>query len=154
MLVDVATAKPHLRVADDSQDAQIEAFLRAAEEQATLFLDRNVYEDQTALDAALAALPALSAAQDAYDAALAAVASEAGEVERTLQQQLALDNFRAAQDAWTRTVRGMVVTDSIRTAILLITASLWEHRGDEDLVQGVPPAARMLLWPYRIGLGV
>lgn len=154
-LVDLATAKRELRVTHDAEDDDIERKIAAAEEQAIAFLGRNVYEDQVALDAALDAAPdVLSAATVAYDTSMAAAGAIEVETERLLYERSARQAYREAANAWERTVRGMVVNESIRTGILLITASLWEHRGDEDAVEGIPPAARAFLWPFRTGLGV
>jgi hypothetical protein len=123
--------------------------------QAILFLGRTVYATQEDLAAAIAAAPAaLAAASAAYDAAMEAAAAVTNATELELQQRLAKDTYNASIESWQRTVRGMVVNDSILTAILLTTASLWEHRGDEDAIAGVPQAARTFLWPFRIGLGV
>lgn len=76
------------------------------------------------------------------------------EAEAMLTNDDAKAVYRDAQEAYRMARRGMVVNDSVRTAILLIAGSLWEHRGDEDAVEGVPPAARTFLWPFRCGLGV
>lgn len=153
-LVDVATAKRELR-ALDADDADITRRLTAAEEQVTLFLGRNVYVDQDALDAAVAAAPdALAEASTVWQTAVDAALALEVETERTLNQADADSAYRDAQEAYRMTRRGIVVNESIKTAILLIAASLWEHRGDEDNVQGIPPAAYKYLWPFRRGLGV
>lgn len=52
-LVTLAQAKAHLRVVTDFEDDDIRLKLAAATEQAVHFLDRPVYADQAALDAAL-----------------------------------------------------------------------------------------------------
>lgn len=154
-LIDVATAKVELRVTHDAEDEAIARKIAAAEEQATAFLARNVYEDQDALDAAKAAAPgAFQAATEAYSTDLNAARAVEDWTQRQLAERTVKDLYAVAMDDYVRTMRGMVVNDSIRTAILLITASLWEHRGDEDAVQGVPPAAERFLWPFRIGLGI
>lgn len=54
-LVTLAQAKAHLRVVSDVEDADIALKLMAATEQAMHFLDRPVFANQAALDAALAA---------------------------------------------------------------------------------------------------
>lgn len=154
-LVDLATAKRELHVLHDAEDEDIERKIAAAEEQAAIFLGRNVYEDQAALDSARAAAPAvLTAATATYNTALDAARAMESYLERDGYERLAKDTYNAAFWEWDRTMRGMVVTDSIRTAILLIAGSLWVHRGDEDAVEGIPPAARTFLWPYRTGVGV
>lgn len=57
-LVDVPTAKLHLRVDDSAEDALIQLYIDAAEASAVEFLNRNVYADQAALDAAAEEPPA------------------------------------------------------------------------------------------------
>jgi hypothetical protein len=153
-LVDVATAKLHLRVTSAEEDARITAFLAAAEEQVTAFLGRNVYATQGDLDAARAAAPDVSAATTTYGDALTASAAVVSLDERLVYQRRAEDVYRGAIETWERTGRGMVANESIRTAILLITASLWEHRGDEDAAEGIPQAAYRCLWPWRAGVGI
>lgn len=155
-LIDVDTAAHELRIAlQAGEDVDLARKLAAAEEQVALFLGRNVYADQTALDAAAAAAPdALTAATAAYQAAMDAAGTVADETQRLLNQDDATDVYREAQQAYRMARRGMVVNDSVKTAILLIAGSLWEHRGDEDAVEGVPPTARTFLWPFRCGLGV
>lgn len=51
-LVDLEAAKLHLRVDGEDEDAIIQIYLDAAEQAAIDFLNRNVYVDQDALDAA------------------------------------------------------------------------------------------------------
>ena len=52
MLVDLPTAKQHLRRVDSSEDTLIQLYLSAAESSAVQFLNRNVYATQADLDAA------------------------------------------------------------------------------------------------------
>ena len=54
-LVTLAEAKGHLKVTHDFDDADITLKLRAAEEMAVRYLDRAVYPNQEAMDAAIAA---------------------------------------------------------------------------------------------------
>lgn len=154
-LIDVPTAKRELRVTHSEEDADIERKIAAAEEQATLFLGRAVYVTQEELTAAIAAAPAtLAAASTAYDAAIEAAGALTNTVERTLAERAAKDTYNDAMFAYQRTMRGMVANDSVLTAVLLTTASLWEHRGDEVELDGVPLAARSFLWPFRVGIGI
>jgi hypothetical protein len=57
-LVDVPTAKLHLRVDDSAEDDLIKLYIDAAEASTVEFLNRNVYANQAAMDAAAEAPPA------------------------------------------------------------------------------------------------
>lgn len=57
-LVDVPTAKLHLRVDDSAEDVLIQLYIEAAEASVVEFLNRNVYANQAAMDAAAEAPPA------------------------------------------------------------------------------------------------
>lgn len=155
-LVDVATAARELRlILEPGEEQDLARKLAAAEEQAVLFMGRAIYADQGTLDAALAGAPAmLATATTAYEDALTAARALTRCSEREASERAAKDSYYEAFWVWNRVVRGIVLNDSIRTAILLTAGSLWEHRGDEDAVLGIPPAARNFLWPYRTGLGV
>lgn len=54
-LVTLAQAKAHLRVIHDDEDGDIRLKLSAATRMAIVYLDRDVYESQEELDAAIAA---------------------------------------------------------------------------------------------------
>ena len=74
-LIDLPTAKLHLRVDVDDEDALIELYIGAAETAASDFLNRNVYATQADLDAAdepeeampMVINPAVRAAMDIGD---------------------------------------------------------------------------------------
>lgn len=55
MPLDLATVKQHLRVTSASEDALITLYWTAARESASQYLNRNVYDDTTALAAAILA---------------------------------------------------------------------------------------------------
>jgi hypothetical protein len=154
-LVDVATAKEELRVDGGAEDSAILRKLNSAQLLAENFLNRRVYATTEELATAVAAAPAaLASASAAYDEALAAAGELTVVDERDLGEFLAREAYRDALDNHRRTMRGMVVTENIRTAVLLITGALWEHRGDEVELEGMPAAAKTFLWPDRIGVGV
>lgn len=52
MIVSLELAKLHLRVDGDEEDSLVTAAIEAAEYSAANFLNRHIYPDQTALDAA------------------------------------------------------------------------------------------------------
>ena len=151
--LDLATAKAHLRVTHDSEDALIGLYLLAAELSAVAHLDRKVYVDSAALAAAVAAAPAaFAAAVAAYSAALDAAllltdADEAAEAVR-----VAVLAYSRAQIEARQIYDGIVINDAIRAAVLLTLGTLFAAR--EDVVIGLsvaqlPSGASMLLQPYR-----
>jgi hypothetical protein len=157
-LIDLPSAKAHLRVASDYPDAQVSVYLNAAETMAAQFLNRNVYADQTALDAAVAAVPAaLIAAGVTYDAAIDAAELIEDDVASDAAAQYAEDVYAAAQDSARRTRAGIVIDDMVRAGVLLILGHLFENR--EDTVAGVtiaslPQGSRVVLGPYRVSMGI
>lgn len=156
LLIDVATAARELHVALlPGEEADMERKLNAAAELAQAFLGRNVYASQEELDAAAAAAPAaLAAAASAYDDALLLALGLPTRIEREQAASIARGTRNDAEDAYRRAVRGLVLSDSVRTAILLTAGGLWEHRGDESAVPGMPAAAQAFLGPLRIGLSI
>lgn len=157
-LIDLPTAKAHLRVDADYPDEQVSGYLSAAELMAAKFMNRAVFEDQAALDAAVAAVPAaLLAAGEAYDAAQLI----ADDIEDCVARQAARDYatmlYKEAQTAALETRCGIVVNDLIRAGMLLILGHLHEQREDSVVgasVAELPMGSRHLLQPYRVGLGV
>jgi hypothetical protein len=158
MLLTLTTAKEHLRVTHDSEDAIITMYLLAAEQAAAAHLDRKVYADSASLIAAVAAAPAAFAdGRAAYISAIdaARLLTDADEEAEAL---------RVAVLAYTRvcinsrqTHDGIVVNEVISAAMLLTLGTLFAAR--EDVVIGLsvaqlPNGASMLLQPYRIGMGV
>ncbi|MDZ7863379.1 head-tail connector protein [Acidovorax sp.] len=110
-LVDLPTAKLHLRVDDSAEDALITLYLEAAQASVVEFLNRNVYATQDELDAAAEVPP----------------------------------------------TEPVLVNAAIKAAILLLVGHLFANR--EDVVTGtiasnLPMGSRVLLQPYRVGLGV
>lgn len=151
-LVDVATAVRELRLTlEPGEEEDLERKLTAAEEQAFLYLGRNVYATPEELAAAIATAT-LTTATSAYEAAMITAALIVSSTQRGAEERLARDTYAAAIDQWDRVMRGMLLNDSIKVAILHIAGNLWEHRGDEEDIVGVPPSAERFLWHFR-GLG-
>jgi len=153
MLIDLATAKAHLRVDGTDDDAMITLYIGAAERSAAEFIGRNIYVDQSALVAAIAGAPAaLTAATVAYDAAiLSASALDAG-VELDMAILAANEAYSTAKAVARMTHQGIVINDQIKAAMLLTIGHLYANR--EDVVAGVPVAALpmgcgYLLQPFR-----
>lgn len=156
-LVDVTTAKLHLRVDTADEDTLIAIWLGVADQQVAKFLNRNVYVDGSALTAAIAAAPAaLAAATVTYDAAIVAAELLAEEVDRKAAKRYAEDAYTVAKTASDMAQAGIVVNDSIKAAILLIVGDLYGLREDTSVgvsVASIPQGARSLLMPYRVAMG-
>lgn len=152
--VTLPEAKLHLRVDGIDEDALIGVYIAAAEQSAVSLLDRGVYADGTALGAARAAAPAdLTAATATYTAAIAAAQALADTTEQAAATQAAEYAYLRAQVAYRQAMDGMVVNDTIKSAVLLIVGHLYAHR--EDVVAGVsvaklPSGAEWLLAPYKV----
>jgi hypothetical protein len=153
--VTLAEAKIHLRATDGTdEDALIGLYINAAEQAAIKALDRGVYADNTALQAAMTAAPAaLTAATAAKEAAVTAAQAMTDANEQAAALQAAETAYMRAQVAYRQTMDGMVVNDTIKSAVLLIVGHLYAHR--EDVVAGVsvaklPNGAEWLLAPYKV----
>lgn len=152
-VVDLATARLHLRAdSTTTEDSLIDLWLGVAEEQVAEFLNRNVYADGTALAAAKAAAPGLlQAASTAYIAALDAIVGVSEPTEYAAKRDYARSEYTKAVEDYHASMNGIVVNDTIRAAILLTLAYLYETRNPEATM---PTSHRHLLYPYRVQVGV
>lgn len=153
MLIDLDTAKAHLRVDGADDDAIIAVYIGAAERAASEYIERLIYADQAALTAAWAAVPAeLTAATTAYDAAmLAAGALDAG-AEQDMAVLGAKEAYTTAKTAARMAYQGIVINDQIRAAILLTIGHLYANREDAVVgasVAALPMGCNFLLQPFR-----
>ena len=152
--VTVGEAKLHLRVDHADEDALITMCIAAAELSAVSIIERNVYTDSTALNAAIAAAPAaLAAALSAYQAAVTAaeLLTETDLIDEALR--VAEADYLRAKIQSRQTHDGIVVNDSIKSAVMLIVGHLYANR--EDVATGVsvtklPNGAEWLLQPYKV----
>lgn len=147
-------AKLHLRVVGSAEDTLIAVYIAAAELSAVSTIERKVYADGTALAAAIAAAPAvLAAALATYEAAVDA-ANLLTEPDLTCEAlRVAEADYFKAKVTFRQTNDGIVVNDSIKSAVMLIIGSLYAQR--EDVVVGLsvtklPNGAEWLLQPYRV----
>lgn len=154
MLVTIAEAIAHCRA--DTQD-DVEPYLLAGIDQAVQFLNRQVYEDSAALEAAIVALPvALADAQTAYDAAKVAAQSLDSTLARERALRAACESLESSRYLSDRVYAGIVVNPSIRAAILLMTGHLFRNREavTAESTNEMPLGFRELLIPHRISWGV
>ena len=156
-LIPIETAMEHLR-ADPGSEAEVQRKLTAAEISAAEFLNRSIFEDADAMEAAVALVPAaLIAAGEAYEAALEAAAAITDPVAYAASVEYAESVYQQAQRAAHETRYGVVMDELIEAGILLIAGHLWENR--QTVVVGasvadLPNGAHAMLVPRRIGLGV
>lgn len=147
-------AKLHLRVDGTDEDALIGLYINAAEQAAIKALDRGVYADNTALQAAMtAATAALTAATAAKEAAVTAAQAMTDANEQAAALHAAETAYMRALVTYRQVFDGILVNDQIKAAVLLTVGHLYAHR--EDVVVGVsvaklPNGAEWLLEPYKV----
>lgn len=152
-IVTLEAARAHLRLEDDYPADQIQVYVDGAIDAAAAYLNRAVFEAAEQRDAARGEIPAqLKAAQAAYDDALTAAADLEDETERQATVEVAAQALRDAKQSAAWNLHGIVVTPSVRNAILLTLGHL--HANREEVVVGAPASelprgARDLLRPFR-----
>lgn len=152
--VTLAEAKAHLRVYGNDDDALIGIYIAAAEKSAVAIVDRGVYADDAAQEAAIDAAPgALADATVAYSAAITAAHELADACDKAAAIKAANASYIRAQVAFRRATDGIVADDIIKAATLLIIGHLYENR--EDVVAGqalskLPNGAEWLLNAYKV----
>lgn len=154
MLVDLDTAKLHLRVIGTDDDSLTALYISAAAKLAVGYIQRNIYADAPALAAAVTDAPvALAAATVVYDAAiLAAEAMDAG-VDQDMAVFAADEAYTVAKTAARMTHQGVVIDEQIQMAILLTVGHLFENREDSVVglsVMALPMGSAYFLQPYRV----
>lgn len=150
-IIDIDVARAHLRLEPDYPAQQVQMYLDAAEDAAMRFLNRRIFADQAAKDAAVAAID-LAAAKQALDDAIEAAEALTDPAAKQAAMEYACYVYRQALSEADETFRGVLMNPQIQAGILLIAAHLFERRGDAQAA--IPEAAYMLLHPYREGFGV
>lgn len=156
-LLTIEQCRRQCRVDGDYDDVLLLDCMEAAVDAAAAYLNRAMFEDQEALDAAWDALPAEAASATAvHAAALAAAAVEPDPSKATAMIAVADQRLAGASLQRTRLLSGVVVNKSILAAVRLTMGHLYANR--EDVVVGatvaeLPQGAKSLLRPYRKGMG-
>lgn len=154
MFITLAAAKAHLYVSGVDDDAAITLKASAAEQIAIAYLNRNVYADQAALNAAIALVPAaLIAAGVTYAAADAAADLITDSDARRAEKSYAFSKYSDAYLAGAATRNGIVINDLIIAAMMLILGELFAQREDSVIgvsVTAMPNGARKILNMQRI----
>lgn len=137
-LVTLFQAKDHCH-SDDNDDAAVQRCVNAAEALVARMANRNFYASQDDLDDALAGISAsMTAANAAYLAAMDA-ASGLDTLDRLWAEDVARKNLRDATTAASMAINGLIVSDDIIAAILLVTGHLYANR--EEVLAGANAAA-------------
>lgn len=154
-LVDIDTAMLHCK-ADSNEEAMVQRYLNAAEAAAMRYANRNIFADQGALDTAKNAVPAaMIAANAAYAVAMEAAGALGTPEDIADAEAAAAQTLRETKVALSYDKDGMVVTDDVVAAVLLLTGHLYRNREEVQTGPGanavvLPQGARFLLDTYRI----
>lgn len=152
-LLTIEQCRTQCRIDGVYADADLESLLASSVDAATAYLNRSVYEDQVAMDAALTALPNEAAtAQANYDAAVIVAEAETDSAKAAAMMSIARMNLSASQRAAVWAVNGIVANPSITAAVRLTLGHLYANR--ESVVLGaqvseLPLGVTSLLRPYR-----
>lgn len=156
-VVTLAEARAHLRLELDYPAEQVQTYLDGAIDAAERYLNRRVFPSAASLDAAMDTAPSvLSLARMAYDAAIVIAASIVDTTERLASMSVAARRWDDACVRFEWTLEGVVVTSSIRSAILLTLGHLYANRSDVLLgstATELPRGARDLIRPLRRVMG-
>ena len=143
-LITIGQARTQCRLAEGEDDAILSINAAAAERACMRAANRNLYVDQTALDAAIAALPAAMAIVYAdYDDAIEAAALLEDSREKADAEQAAKKALYLAKLNQTMTINGIVATEEIIGAILLTVDYFYVNQGEATLA--LPGAAQNLI---------
>lgn len=153
MLVTLEEAKAHCRVDPDYPDGQLAPYVAAAEDAVQAYLNRRVFADQSAMDAALSAIPGdLATAQADYAAAVEAANAETDASKRAAMLAVAEAKLKSAKRAATWVLEGVITNASIRAAALMMIGHLFAHReavNIGNITTELPLGVTHLLRPYR-----
>lgn len=123
--------------ADGEDDDLILSYAEAAEVDAVLSVNRVVFKDQPAMDAAISELPALmAAARQARDDALAAAEEIEDAWDRAESLSLAQQAYRSEQFRWAQIRNGIVINENLKGAMLMTVAHRYQNRANVVAGQG------------------
>lgn len=153
-LLTIEQARSQCRVVGTYDDDDLETYIAAAGAAAAAYLNRSIFEDQQALDAALDGAPGESAqaAQDYADAIEAAKAVP-NEHQRAAMIQVAERRLSDAERQFRHTLNGIVANPAILAAVRMHLTDLYDVRGSVVIgtsVAELSDNAKALLRPYRL----
>lgn len=135
-LVTIDTARVHCK-ADGDDDALLTVYFDAAEAACAQHVNRNLYPDDDALQAAIAEIPAaMATAFTTYDTAMLAAAALTDNNQRLVAEAIAKRALQKAQIMQHNTLHGIVATPNIIAAVLLTGAHFYANREDGASIPG------------------
>lgn len=156
-VINIETAKTHLRVDDDTGD-DVLLKLESAIDSAEQYLNRKVFESLEALQTERNKVADLIvSAQAGYNQSIASANLISDWEYRNILKDTAKNNKKTAMRNIRMIESGIVINPSIEIGILMILGHLYANR--EDVVVGlgaaeIPKSSKAFLDPYRIDLGV
>lgn len=153
-ILTIDEALAHCRLEADYPAEQILAYMHAAESSVIAYLNRAVFEDQAAFDAALAELPGkVGEAYDTYNAAMQAAMAISNAGQREIMTKMAEEKYQEVQIEAARTIRGVVINGAIFSAMLLTLGNLFQNR-EADVIGSsaarLPTGVPELLNGFRV----
>lgn len=147
-------AMAHCRLEQDYPAEQLQAYMQAAESSVIAYLNRSVFEDQVALDAAQAEVTEkVGDAYDAYKAALQVAMSVDNSGQREFMIKMAESKYMEARIAAYRVINGIVINGAIFAAMLLTLGNLFQNR-EADVIGAsaarLPTGVPELLNGFRV----
>ena len=156
-LLTIEQCRRQCRVDGNYDDALLGDLLASSEDAASAYLNRAIFSDEAAFDAALTAMPGSAAANMlAYNNAVAAAALESDPTKAAVMTAIAEGRLAAQGMAQERILSGIVANGSILVAIRLTLGHLYANR--EEVVIGasvaeLPMGAKAFLRHYRKVMG-
>lgn len=146
-VITIEEAKLHQRIDHDDEDLDIQSKLDAVESMVAQFLGRYFYKDETDLKSAFNQIDQIQERFATEQLALQNLI----EFDENLYSGLVKQKRRDADRVISMIVNGIVFNSQIRAGILLTFGYLYEIRED---IEDLPQAAKNVIQPYRVGLGV
>ena len=146
-VITIEEAKLHQRIDHDDEDLDIQSKLDAAESMVAQFLGRYFYKDESDLKSAFNQIDQIQERFATEQLALQNLI----EFDENLYSGLVKQKRRDAERVISMIVNGIVFNSQIRAGILLTFGYLYEIRED---IEDLPQAAKNVIQPYRVGLGV
>lgn len=146
-VITIEEAKLHQRIDHDDEDLDIQSKLDAAESMVAQFLGRYFYKDESDRSTAFNQIDQISEIFKIEQQTL----QDLIQYDENLYSGLMKQKQRDAERVISMIVNGIVFNTQIRAGILLTFGYLYETREDID---DLPQAAKNVIQPYRVGLGV